>query len=147
MVRMVRKSWYNMKMCPKKKKIFGREIERKFKKYNTKRKNSRFLIILFWLGRGWFLYLVRVTILPKHPRPFNFSKFRLALSPTLYKFIVWTYWAWVQSCFGVQAKIGPYNWRYLWEKLDLIRRRFRFSAENGKVRFAPIDDRATSGWC
>ena len=47
-----------------------------------------------------------------------FSKFRLALSPTLYKFIVWACWAWVQSCFGVQAKTGPYN--YLFNLLRLL---------------------------
>ena len=37
------------------------------------------------------------------------SKIRLVLSPTLYKFIVWACWAKTQSCFGVQAKTGPYN--------------------------------------
>ena len=40
---------------------------------------------------------------------------RLAFYPTLYKFIVRTLWAWIHSCFGVQAKSGPYNWRRLWE--------------------------------
>ena len=34
---------------------------------------------------------------------------RLAFYPTLYKFIVQTLWAWIHSCFGVQAKSGPYN--------------------------------------
>ena len=29
--------------------------------------------------------------------------------PTLYKFIVRACWAWVHSCFGVQAKTGSYN--------------------------------------
>ena len=41
---------YNMKRCPKKGRL-EKQRKRKFKKYNTRRKNSRFLIILFWLGR------------------------------------------------------------------------------------------------
>ena len=40
---------------------------------------------------------------------------RLAFYPTLYKFIARALWAWIHSCFGVQAKAGPYNWRRLWE--------------------------------
>ena len=39
-----------------------------------------------------------------------------------------------------KPKTGPYNWRRLWGELDLIRRRFRFSAGNGRVRFAPTND-------
>ena len=30
--------------------------------------NSKYLIILFWLGRGQFLYLIRIITLPNHPR-------------------------------------------------------------------------------
>ena len=45
-----------------------KQLERKFKKYNTRRKNSKYLIILFWLGRGRFLYLIRINTLPNHPR-------------------------------------------------------------------------------
>ena len=30
--------------------------------------NSKYLIILFWLGRGRFLYLFRIITLPNHPR-------------------------------------------------------------------------------
>ena len=63
---------YNMKMYPMK----GdgkKQRKRKFKKYNGKRKNSILWIILFWLSRGWFLYLVRITILPKHSQPLSFS--------------------------------------------------------------------------
>ena len=40
---------YNMKRNPKKK---GGQRKRKFKKYNSKRKNTRLLIILFRLSRG-----------------------------------------------------------------------------------------------
>ena len=47
--------------------------------------------------------------------------------------------------FWAQSKIGPYNLRHLWEFLDLIRKRFWFSAQNVRVRFASTDDRATSG--
>ena len=49
-----------------------------------------------------------------HSKPLNtnnqylFSRFRLAFSPTLYKFIVRACWAWVHSCFGVRVKISPY---------------------------------------
>ena len=35
-----------------------KQLERKLKKYNTRRKNSKYLIILFWLGWGRFLYLI-----------------------------------------------------------------------------------------
>ena len=42
---------YNMKRCPKRRGL-KKYRERKFKKYNTKRKNSILLIILFWLSRG-----------------------------------------------------------------------------------------------
>ena len=119
-VRNVRKSWYiTWKSVQRKGGFSGREIKRKFKKYNTRRKNSKYLIILFWLGRGWFLYLIRINTLPTIHNHYVFSKFRLVLSPTLYKFIVWACWAWVQSCFawvqscfGVQAKTGPYIYIY-----------------------------------
>ena len=42
---------YNMKRCPKRGR-WKKQRKRKFKKYNTKRKNSILLIILFWLSRG-----------------------------------------------------------------------------------------------
>ena len=34
-----------------------------------------------------------------------YPRFRLAFSPTLYKFIVWTFWAWVHSCSGFKSKL------------------------------------------
>ena len=40
---------YNMKRCPKKRGL-EKQRKRKFKKYNSKRKNSILLIILFWLS-------------------------------------------------------------------------------------------------
>ena len=42
---------FNMKMCPKKKGL-KKQRKIKFKKYNRKRKNSKLLIILFWLSQG-----------------------------------------------------------------------------------------------
>ena len=42
---------YNMKRNSKKRGQKKNREKEKFKKYNTKRKNSRYLIILFWLGR------------------------------------------------------------------------------------------------
>ena len=42
---------YNMKRCPKIKDEKKEQRERKLMKYDTRRKNSRYLIILFWLGR------------------------------------------------------------------------------------------------
>ena len=78
--------------------------KRKLKKYDTRRKNSKYLIILFWLGRGRFLYLIHIITLQNHPR----------LLPLLYKFIVWACWAWIQSGFGVQAKTGLYNFIYIY---------------------------------
>ena len=41
---------YNMKKNPKKGGL-KKQRKRKFKKYNSKRKNSILLIILFWLSR------------------------------------------------------------------------------------------------
>ena len=63
-VRMVLKSWYITWKCVQRK---GGD-RKKIKKYDTKRKNSRFLIIPFWPGREWFLYLIRTIILPNHPQ-------------------------------------------------------------------------------
>ena len=41
---------YNIKRCPKKGGL-EKQRKRKIKKYNSKRKNSILLIILFWLSR------------------------------------------------------------------------------------------------
>ena len=57
---------YNMKRNPKKRDWKKNREKEKFKKYNSKRKSSRLLIILFKLSRGWFLYFSRITLLPKH---------------------------------------------------------------------------------
>ena len=41
----------------------------------------------------------------KYDNRYLFSIIRLILSPTLYKFIVWAYWAKIQSYFGSKPKL------------------------------------------
>ena len=43
---------YNVRRCTKKRRIFGKRYRKKIKKYDIKRKDSRFFIILFRLRRG-----------------------------------------------------------------------------------------------
>ena len=66
-MRMVQKSWYiTWKGTQRKEHERKKQRKIKFKKDNSKRKNFILLITLFWLSQGWFLYLARITILPKY---------------------------------------------------------------------------------
>ena len=135
---------YNMKRCPKIKGDWKTD-KKKIKKSHTKgRTPESWLYYSNYADDDFYILYLQLSFQTIH-YCYLLSKFKLILSPTLYKFIIWAYWAWTQSCFGVQVKTGPYNWRHMWEELDLIRRRFRFNARNGRIRFAPTDDRATLG--
>ena len=128
-----------------KEKEIEKHIKKKIKKYNTKERAPDSWLYYSGYAEDDFCILYFQLFFQKTHDHYLHSKIRLVLSSTLYKFIVWACWAKTQSCLGVQAKIGPYNWRCLWGEPDLIRRRFRFSVGNGKVRFAPTNDRPTSG--
>ena len=65
--------------------------------------------------------------------------------PALYKFIVWATWAWIRSRFGFKSNLVLTIGAVCGKLLDLIRKRFGFSAKNGRIRFASTNGRATSG--
>ena len=135
---------YNLKRCTKKG-DWKTDKKKKIKKYNIKgRTPESWLYYSSYVEDDFSIFYLQLSFQTIH-YCYLLSKFRLVLSPTLYKFIVWACWAWTQSCFGVQVKTGPYNWCRLWGELDLIRRRFWFSTGNGRVSFVPTNDRATSG--
>ena len=143
-VRMVLKSWY-ITWEGVQRKVDWKTYRKKIKKYDIKgRAPNSWLYYSGYAEDDFYILYFQLFFQTTHNRYLH-SKIRLVLSPTLYKFVVWACWAKTQSCLGVQAKIGPYNLRRLWEELDLVRRRFRLGVGNGRVRFAPTDDWPTSG--
>ena len=96
---------YNTKRDKKEEK--GEKGERKrWKKYNSKRKE---FCTLDLTTRTWPMILsglVHVQLFPFINTIFQylFLRFRLTFSPTLYKFIVRVFWAWVHSYFGFKSK-------------------------------------------
>ena len=100
---------YNMKMDQKKgggEKTEKREKESKrLKKYNSKMKE---FCTLDHTTRAW----PRILFVLVHMQLFTFNtifqylfpRFRLAFSPTLYKFIIRAFWAWVHSYFRFKSK-------------------------------------------
>ena len=64
---------YNMKKNSKKKGD-QRKIEKKkgLRNITVKRENSKLLIILLGLSRGYFSYYICVTLLPKHSQLISF---------------------------------------------------------------------------
>ena len=109
MVKMVQKPWYITWKGTQKK--GGEKKKKKKGRRNTtvKRKNSKLLITLLRHDRGCFSALLHVQLLPLNTNNrYLFSRFKLAFSPTFYKFIVRACWAWVHSYFGVRAKTSPY---------------------------------------
>ena len=102
---------YNMKRNSKRRRGEKTEERKKGRRNTTvKRKNSKLLITLLRHDRGCFFALLHVQFLPLNTdNRYLFSRFRLAFSPTFYKFIVRACYAWVHSCFGVRAKTSPYN--------------------------------------
>ena len=57
---------YNMKRNSKKRDKRKTEKKKGLRNTTVKRKNSRLLIILFRLSRGYVLYFARIILLPKH---------------------------------------------------------------------------------
>ena len=85
MVKTVQKPWY----------ISRKGIQRE-KHGNTtvKRKNFKLLITLLGHNRGCFSALLHVQLFPLNTNNrYLFSRFRLAFSPTFYKFTVQACWA------------------------------------------------------
>ena len=83
-----------------------------WRKITVKRRSSILLIILLGHIRGYFLY----------PRIF-----RLALSPTLYKFIVRAFWAWAHSCFGFESKLvltKTIEWKHFKSNLKIYFKKY-----------------------
>ena len=83
-----------------------REREKGWRNTIVKRKNFVLLITLLGPDRGYFLYLYicNFFLLINTIDQYLFPRFRLTSSPTLYKFIVWAFWAWVHSYFGFKPK-------------------------------------------
>ena len=123
----------------------GEKKSERWKKDNNKKKE-------FYIIDHTIRAYPKMLVVLMHEKlfPFNtinqylFRIFKLGFSHTLYKFIVQAFWTWAHSYFGFESKpvltIGA-----VCGKLDLIKRRFWFSAQNGRVRFASTNDRATSG--
>ena len=139
MVRMILKSWYITWEGVQRKGI-EKPREKKIKKYKTKRRTLDSWLYYSGYAEDDFCILYSLLFFQStHDRNLLF-KVRLVLSSTLYKFIVWACWARTQSCFRVQAETGPYNWRRLWEEIDLIWRKFWSSVKDGRIRFALTND-------
>ena len=102
---------YNTKRNSKRKTREKTEERKKgWRNTTVKRNNSKLLITLLGHDQGCFFALLHMQFLPLNTNNrYLFSRFRLAFLPTLYKFIVRAYWAWVYSCFGVRVKTSPYT--------------------------------------
>ena len=118
-IRTVQKSWY-ITWEGVQRKGDWKTYRKKIKKYDTKgRTPDSWLYCSGYAEDDFYILYLQLFFQIIHDR-YLLSKIRLVLSPTLYKFIIWACWARTQSCFRVQAKIGPYNWCCLWGELDLI---------------------------
>ena len=80
-----------------------------------------------------------------HKNPIFWPRISLAFFPALYKFIVWATWTWIHSRFGFKSNLVLTIGAVCGKLVDLIRKRFGFSAQNGGIRFASTNGRATSG--
>ena len=125
---------YNVRRRPKKRD--WKNLEKKIKKYNTKRRVLDSWLYYSGYAEDDFYILYFLLLFQTTYDRYLHSKIRLTFSLMLCKFIVWACWAKTQSCFGVQVKIGPYNWHRLWEELDLIWRKLWSSVGDGRIRFA-----------
>ena len=83
--------------------------KKEIKKYDTKgRTPDSWLYYSGYAENDFYILYFQLFFQTTHDR-YLYSKIKLVLSPTLYKFIVWTCWVKTQSCLVVQAKTGPYN--------------------------------------
>ena len=99
-----------MKRYPKKRERKKKKTYRKkIKKDDTKERTpDSWLYYSGYAEDDFYIFYLQLSFQTIHDCYLIF-KIRLVLSPTLYKFIVWTCWVRTQSCFGVQAKTDPYN--------------------------------------
>ena len=139
MVRMVQKSWYITWEGVQRKGI-KKPREKKIKKYDTKRRTLDSWLYYSGYAENDFCILYSQLFFQTTHDCYLIFKIMLVFSPTLYKFIVWACWARTQSCFRVQAKTGPHNWRRLWGELDLIWRKLWSNVGDGRIRFTPTND-------
>ena len=62
--------------------------------------------IALGLVRGYSLHKLRLQLQSLYAKiQYLGPRFRLAFSPTLYKFIVWATWAWIHSCSGFKLNL------------------------------------------
>ena len=81
-----------MKMCPNKRGI-GKTDRKKIKKYNIKGRTPKsWLYYSSYADDDFSIFYLQLSFQTIH-YCYLLSKFRLVLSPTLYKFIVWACWA------------------------------------------------------
>ena len=97
---------YNVKRWQKKRGL-KKTYRGKIKKHGTEGRTPDSWLYYLGYAEDIFISYTQLFFQTIHDRYF-LSKIRLVPSPTLYKFIVLACWAKTQSCFGVQAKTGPY---------------------------------------
>ena len=109
-IRMILKSWY-ITWEGVQRKGDWKTYRKRIKKYDIKgRTPDSWLYYLGYAEDDFYILYLQLFFQTINDR-YLLSKIRLVLSPTLYKFIVWACWVITQSCFGVQAKTGPYNYQ------------------------------------
>ena len=114
---MVLKSWY-ITWEGVQRKGDWKTYRKKIKKYDTKgRTPDSWLYYSGYAEDDFYILYLQLFFQTIHDH-YILSKIKLVLSPMLFKFIVWACWARTQSCFGVQAKTGPYNIIYFFLKLS-----------------------------
>ena len=104
---------YNTKKDSKRgtqeKRLEKRKRERKskrLKKYNSKKEEFSILSHSNRACPKILFACVRVYLFPFNTiYKYLYPRFRLVFSPTLYKFIIRTFWAWVHSCSGFKSKL------------------------------------------
>ena len=93
----------------KKKRLEKRKREReskRLKKYNSKKEEFNIFDHITRACLKILFVLVHAQLFPFNTIfQYLFPRFRLAFFPTLYKFIVRTFWAWVHSRFGFESKL------------------------------------------
>ena len=103
-MRMILKSWYITWEGSQRKK--DRKLRaKKIKKYIAKRRTlDSWLNDSGYADDDFYISFSSFFFQTTHDR-YLISKVRLVLFPTLYKFIVWAYWAKTQPCLGSKPKL------------------------------------------
>ena len=80
--------------------------EKRLKKYNSKKEEFFTIDHIVRARLRMLLACENVQLFPLNAiYQYLYLRFRLVFSPTLYKFIVWAFWAWVHSCSGFKSKL------------------------------------------